>query len=136
MGLDPNRAITQYGLDLWQKRDGLPQRSVSAIARTRDGYLWLGTEEGLVRFDGSKFRVYDSSNTPQLARPNVVRLLASRQGGLWVGTLGGGLVWTDGETFRRYTTRDGLSEDTVYEEKKLSVEDIEGFISNYRKYFK
>jgi ligand-binding sensor domain-containing protein len=112
-GLDPNRAITQYGLDLWQKRDGLPQRSVSAIARTRDGYLWLGTEEGLVRFDGAKFRVYDSSNTPQLERPNVARLLASRKGGLWVATLGGGLVWTDGETFRRYTTRDGLSEDTV-----------------------
>ena len=111
--LDPNRAITQYGLDLWQKRDGLPQRAVSAIARTRDGYLWLGTEEGLVRFDGARFRVYDSSNTPQLARSNITRLLAGRQGGLWIGTLGGGLVWTDGETFRHYTTRDGLSEDLV-----------------------
>jgi ligand-binding sensor domain-containing protein len=130
-GLDSNRAITQYGLDLWQKRDGLPQRSVSAIARTRDGYLWLGTEEGLVRFDGAKFRVYDSSNTPQLERPNVVRLLASRKGGLWVGTLGGGLVWTDGETFRRYTTRDGLSENTV----SALLEDRDGslWVGTFRK---
>ncbi len=112
-GLDPGRAITQYGFDSWGKRDGLPQHAVPAIARTKDGYLWVGTEEGLLRFDGAKFRLYDASNTPQLARHNIVRLLAARSGGLWVGTLGGGLVWTDGETFRRYTTRDGLSEDVV-----------------------
>ncbi len=111
--LDPNRAITQYGLDSWKKKDGLPQHSVPAIARTRDGYLWIGTEEGLLRFDGAKFRLFDASNTPQLARHNIVRLLAGRRGGLWIGTLGGGLVWTDGETFRRYTTKDGLSEDVV-----------------------
>ena len=113
LALDPNRAITQYSLDTWRKRDGLPQRAVSAVARTTDGYVWVGTEEGLLRFDGAKFRLYDASNTPQLARHNVVRLLAARQGGLWIGTLGGGLVWTDGETFRRWTTRDGLSEDVV-----------------------
>jgi ligand-binding sensor domain-containing protein len=111
--LDPNRAITQYGLDNWKKKDGLPQHSIPAIARTRDGYLWVGTEEGLLRFDGSKFRLFDASNTPHLARHNIVRLLAGRRGGLWIGTLGGGLVWTDGETFRRYTTKDGLSEDVV-----------------------
>lgn len=113
LALDPNRAITQYDLDSWRKRDGLPQRSVPAIARTRDGYLWVGTEEGLLRFDGAKFRLYDSSNTSQLARHNIVRLLAGRKGGLWIGTLGGGLLWTDGETFRRYTTKDGLAEDVV-----------------------
>ena len=113
LALDPNRAITQYDLDTWRKKDGLPQRSVPAIARTRDGYLWVGTEEGLLRFDGAKFRLYDSSNTSQLARHNIVRLLAGRKGGLWIGTLGGGLLWTDGETFRRYTTKDGLAEDVV-----------------------
>jgi ligand-binding sensor domain-containing protein len=113
LGLDPNRAVTQYGLDLWQKRDGLPQRGVPAIARTRDGYLWLGTEEGVVRFDGTGFRVYDSATTPELPRHNVIRLLASRQGGLWIGTMEGGLVWTDGERFRRYTRRDGLAEEVV-----------------------
>src|SRR4029077_13996405 len=57
LALDPNRAITQYDLDSWRKKDGLPQRSVPAIARTRDGYLWVGTEEGLLRFDGAKFRL-------------------------------------------------------------------------------
>ena len=113
LALDPNRAITQYDLDSWRKKDGLPQRSVPAIARTRDGYLWVGTEEGLLRFDGVKFRLYDSSNTAQLVRHNIVRLLAGRNGGLWIGTLGGGLLWTDGETFRRYTTKDGLAEDVV-----------------------
>ncbi len=113
LALDPDRAITQYGLETWSKKEGLPQHSAPAVARTRDGYLWVGTEEGLLRFDGAKFRLFDASNTPQLARHNIVRLLAGRRGGLWIGTLGGGLVWTDGETFRRYTTKDGLSEDVV-----------------------
>src|SRR5579863_3527224 len=64
--LDPVKAITQYVHDVWQTEAGLPQNSVLTIAQTLDGYLWLGTEEGLVRFDGSRFAVFDKSNTPAL----------------------------------------------------------------------
>jgi ligand-binding sensor domain-containing protein len=105
--------MTQYAIASWQRRDGLPQRSVVALAQTRDGYLWVGTEEGVARFDGTRFRVYDSSNTPALVRSNVSTLVASRRDGLWIGTIGGGLVWTDGERFRRYTVADGLAQDIV-----------------------
>jgi hypothetical protein len=64
--LDPHRAITQYVHDVWYAKDGLPQNSVHAIVQTRDGYLWFGTEEGLTRFDGVTFTVFDRSNTPAI----------------------------------------------------------------------
>src|SRR5664279_5161584 len=61
--LDPTKAITQYVQDVWTTRDGLPQNSVYSIAQTRDGYIWLATQEGLARFDGVRFTVFDRSNT-------------------------------------------------------------------------
>ena len=57
-GSSAGRALSQYGMDFWDDRQGLPQNSVQALAQTRDGYMWLGTQEGLVRFDGVRFTVY------------------------------------------------------------------------------
>ena len=59
--LDPHRAVTQYGHDVWE--DELPQSTVHSIIQSRDGYIWLGTYEGLVRFDGFQFTVFNSRNT-------------------------------------------------------------------------
>ncbi len=70
---------------------GLPQSSVIAMAQARDGYLWLGTLNGLARFDGNRFEVFTEWNTPGLNSSKIVRLLADRQGGLWVGAGGGGV---------------------------------------------
>ncbi len=61
--LDPRLRISQYIRDTLQTKDGLPEGEIRAIAQTSDGYLWFGTEEGLVRFDGVEFRVFDTSNT-------------------------------------------------------------------------
>ena len=69
--LDPSLQLTQYGLDNWQIPEGLPQSSAQAIARTPDGYLWIGTQEGLARFDGVRFTVFDSDNEPALPNKNV-----------------------------------------------------------------
>ncbi|MGA3093479.1 MAG: two-component regulator propeller domain-containing protein [Terriglobales bacterium] len=85
--LDPTQAISRYLHQVWQDGQGLPQNNVLAITQTRDGYLWLGTEEGLARFDGVRFTVYDSGNTPELNN-NISSLLADREGNLWIGTLG------------------------------------------------
>jgi ligand-binding sensor domain-containing protein len=63
--LDPHKLLTQYSLDVWQVEDGLPQNTIRAIHQTRDGYLWMATEEGLVRFDGVRFTVFDSVSTPE-----------------------------------------------------------------------
>jgi diguanylate cyclase (GGDEF)-like protein len=90
--LDPSLALTQYRRDTWTTREGLPQSSVEAIAQTPDGYLWLGTQEGLARFDGLRFTVYDKASTPNLHHNRVTALLAARDGSLWIGTEGGGVT--------------------------------------------
>src|SRR5712691_6712161 len=64
--LNRSTALSQYGRDVWDNDSGLPQNSVDAIIQTRDGYLWLGTQEGLVRFDGVRFTVFDTRNTPAM----------------------------------------------------------------------
>ena len=53
--LNPSKALTQYSISHWTQEQGLPQNTISAIAQTADGYLWLGTDEGLARFDGYEF---------------------------------------------------------------------------------
>jgi signal transduction histidine kinase/ligand-binding sensor domain-containing protein/DNA-binding response OmpR family regulator len=111
--LDPQTFITQYNRAAWQVENGLPQNSVQAIAQTRDGYLWLGTQEGLVRFDGLRFNVFDKMNAPGLPHNFIQALCAAADGSLWVGTYGGGLArYKDGE-FISYTTADGLPHDNI-----------------------
>src|SRR5258706_6746186 len=92
LGLDPGFAVTQYGHSVWTVEQGLPQNSVRAIVQTRDGHLWLGTEAGLVRFDGIRFVVFEGKNTPQLPDPHVNMLFADSEGNLRIGTRRGGLV--------------------------------------------
>src|SRR5579862_8081117 len=64
--LDPHQSLRHYGYQSWQTNDGLPQNTVHAVLQTRDGYLWLATEAGLVRFDSVKFTVFTRKDTPQL----------------------------------------------------------------------
>lgn len=112
-GLDPAKAITQYRHDVWRVEEGLPQNTIPAIAQTADGYIWFGTELGLVRFDGLRFTVFDKANTPQLKTNTIYALLADRRGGLWIGTTGGGLTWLHKGAFQNYTAKDGLAGDAV-----------------------
>ncbi len=85
--LDPTKAITQYVQDVWTSDHGLPQNTVNSIVQSRDGYLWLATFEGLVRFDGVQFTVHDKKNVPVLKSNQISRLLEVRDGSLWVATL-------------------------------------------------
>lgn len=113
LALDPSRAITQYVHRAWEIEQGLPQNSVEAIAQSRDGYLWLGTQEGLVRFDGVRFAEIGSDNTPGMIDEFVTALLEDRQGNMWIGTWGGGLARLSGGKVNRLTTADGLASDTI-----------------------
>ncbi len=110
--LDPTKAVTQYGHQAWQSEEGLPQNAVTAILGTRDGYLWVGTQEGLARFDGLNFAVFNRSNTEQILDNFVSALSEGEDGSLWVGTRGGLLRYRNG-SFQRYTTEDGLPMDYV-----------------------
>ncbi len=88
-GLDPKRALTQYVHESWSAARGLPQSTGLSLAFTRDGFLWIGTEEGIARFDGATFTVHDRRNTPGLPHNLIYSLLGGRDGSLWVGTAAG-----------------------------------------------
>jgi signal transduction histidine kinase/ligand-binding sensor domain-containing protein len=90
--LDPLRPPSRYGHDVWLTRDGLPQEFVQAITQTSDGYLWIGTLGGLVRFDGVRFTVFEPSNTPGLRDARILALCPGRDGVLWIGTAAGGVA--------------------------------------------
>ena len=65
---DAGAADQSYLVDIWETEHGLPENIVNAIAQTPEGYLWCGTTHGLARFDGVRFKVFNSQNTPQLVR--------------------------------------------------------------------
>jgi signal transduction histidine kinase/ligand-binding sensor domain-containing protein/CheY-like chemotaxis protein len=110
--LDTQKTIGQYVHRSWQRDDGLPQNSVNAIAQTDDGYLWVGTQEGLGRFDGVRFTAFDASNTPGLPGNMVAALRKDRHGALWIGTEQG-LARLVAGTFEGFTTNDGLDNNAV-----------------------
>lgn len=72
------RADPTYLIDTWETEDGLPGNSATAVVQTPDGYLWFGTFDGLVRFDGVKFKVLTPANTPQLPSAGIVNLHLDR----------------------------------------------------------
>ncbi len=106
-------AIAQYRFDVWTADNGLPQNSVRDIKQTRDGYLWLATSDGLVRFDGVRFTLFDKSNSPGLTSNRFSCLYEDRAGVLWAGTDNGGLTRYDHGTFTTYTTQDGLPHNEI-----------------------
>jgi ligand-binding sensor domain-containing protein len=114
LGLLPAKGFAQYRFDNWTTDDGLPQNTVSAILQTRDGYLWLATAGGLVRFDGLRFTVFDKSNTKGLTSVRFSALFEDAGGSLWIGTEDGGLTRYRNGTFATYTTQQGLLHNRVW----------------------
>lgn len=80
-----NLSVSDYSIDAWQTEQGLPQDSVTSIVHTSDGYLWLGTYNGLVRFDGVRFKVFNTGNTPEFGDSRITSLFEDAEGTLWIG---------------------------------------------------
>src|ERR1700685_909475 len=95
--LDPSLHISQYAHTTWRVREGFFKGVIYAIAQTPDGYLWLGTEFGLLRFDGVRPTPWEPPAGENLPRRRVGRLLAARDGRLWIGTDKGLASWKDGK---------------------------------------
>lgn len=106
---------SQYRIRFWNAENGLPANRVQSIAQTPDGYLWLGTYFGLVRFDGNRFEVFNQSNTPELGTGDVdIRALETDlEGNLWIGTKLGLLRYSNGQ-FSRFTKNEGLPDDRIW----------------------
>ena len=84
--------LRQYVPRLWQSSDGLPHDAVQAVAQDDEGYLWIGTPQGLARFDGMRFALFNPQNTPALKGQNIRSLCRANDGGLWIGTEDSGLI--------------------------------------------
>ncbi|MGE0104748.1 MAG: two-component regulator propeller domain-containing protein [Blastocatellales bacterium] len=89
----------QYNVKVLRTDDGLPQNSVMATLQTRDGRLWLATNDGLASFDGRQFKVYDKSNTPGLCCNRLTALFEDSQGKLWIGSDLNTIIRFDGKHF-------------------------------------
>ena len=114
LALDPARQLSQYVRESWDATDGLVQNTLQVVLQTRDGYIWLGTEAGLVRFDGVRFTTFDRHNTPALEHHNIRALAEGHDGTLWIGTQPGGLVrYKDGH-FSAFGHDKGLPDTSVY----------------------
>jgi signal transduction histidine kinase len=105
--LDPQKLISQFTHTSWTAKDGVPG-PVRAIAQTPDGYLWLGTEAGLYRFDGLHFVAWEPSVGEQTLGSSVWSLCTSRDGSLWIGFSSGGISRLSNGLLKNYSHADGV----------------------------
>jgi ligand-binding sensor domain-containing protein/signal transduction histidine kinase len=111
--LDPDRRLTQCLRRIWQVQQGLPQATICCIRQTADGYLWLGTQTGLVRFDGVRFTSIRSRGGVSLENLWIRDLCQDAAGRLWVATDGAGLIRLADASARRYGQPEGLPSENI-----------------------
>ena len=99
LALDPANELTQYNCVTWTRQNGLPVNGVTCLTQTSDGYLWMGTAAGPVRFDGVDFKLFDLSRVPHVRNSTVTTLAAAQNGGLWIGLFYSSFGFCDGNTF-------------------------------------
>src|SRR5215469_10801472 len=83
--LDPSLDVNQYAHTAWKVRDGFGKGTINAIAQAPDGYIWLGTDFGLLRFDGVRKIEWAPPSSQHLPSSFIYSLLAARDGTLWIG---------------------------------------------------
>src|SRR5271170_3617596 len=116
-------APVDYLIDGWDTENNLPSSTVTSIEQTPDGYLWVGTYNGLARFDGARFVTFDPVNQPELGQTRVQGLYLDANGTLWINTFRGGLTsyrngvfrneWPDRTLFDFHTTLAASSSNLV-----------------------
>jgi signal transduction histidine kinase/ligand-binding sensor domain-containing protein len=106
-------AAAQYYVESWTTENGLPHNIVGDIQQARDGYIWMTTSDGLVRFDGVRFTVFNRGNSSGLRNNRFTSLYEAADGAIWAGTEGSGVTRYTHGVFTTYTTRDGLTNDHV-----------------------
>jgi signal transduction histidine kinase/ligand-binding sensor domain-containing protein len=102
-----------FHAETWTTEQGLPGDTVRAVRQTRDGYLWIATQGGLVRFDGVRFHVFNQQTVKEFRTNECSELLEDASGRLWIGTIGGGLLRYEAGKFTAYGRAEGLPTDVV-----------------------
>lgn len=113
--LDPGKTLMQYAHRIWGQEEGLFQPTVYSVLQTRDGFLWLGTQDSLIRFDGIRFREFDDPHNEALHRTLIRSLLEDKRGHLWAASVGSGITEIrQNGTVKRFTAKDGLPSDDAF----------------------
>ena len=112
-GMDPSKKLHHYVHRSWQSVDGLPQNSAHSIVQSDNGFIWIATQEGLVRFDGASFRVYNRTNYPELGSNDIRTLALGKDNSLWIGTYGGGAINLKHGKMKVFNIDNGLSGNLV-----------------------
>jgi ligand-binding sensor domain-containing protein len=110
----PSKNLTDYFVQTWQEDEGLPRNTITGITQTPDGYLWLATHFGLVRFDGVQFTTFGENVLPELVNSRMWLLQTDQAGRLWMGTGKGGVIVREQNRFRVLDAKKGLPHPTVY----------------------
>ncbi|MCX6132925.1 MAG: triple tyrosine motif-containing protein [Ignavibacteriales bacterium] len=93
----PVTPITQYNIRSWSAKDGLPNDKIIAVYQSAQGYIWLASQEGLVRFDGARFEIFDKKNTPVFPHSQITALTEDKDSTLWISTIRGILKYRRGK---------------------------------------
>ncbi len=120
LALDPALDVSQYAHAAWKIEEGFTNSEITSIAQTSDGYLWLGTELGLYRFDGLKNVQWHPPPDQDLPSNWILSLLAARDGTLWIGTVKGLASWKDGKV-TQYSQLAGLYIFKILEDREGAV---------------
>jgi signal transduction histidine kinase/ligand-binding sensor domain-containing protein len=107
-------AAPNYFTRTWQVEQGLPQNKVTAVVQTHDGYLWVGTYNGLARFDGVRFTVFNDNNTPELHSRRITSLFEAADHTLWIGTESGDVAQYIGGHFANVPLHANWSGGKIY----------------------
>ena len=118
--LDPSLDVSQYAHTAWKIREGFAKSRITSIAQTPDGYLWLGTEFGLYRFDGVRNIPWAPPSGEQLPSSTIRNLLVARDGTLWIGTDKGLASWKDGR-LAHYEELAGIFIFTILENRDSEI---------------
>jgi ligand-binding sensor domain-containing protein/signal transduction histidine kinase len=126
-----------YLIQSWRIEDGLPQSSVNAVIQTRDGYIWFGTYNGLVRFDGVRFKIFDTGNAPELKNNRITSLFEDTKNRLWIGHETGDVTRYEAGQFQSVTIDNGKNNATILsigedQDGEIWLLDVNGFLIRMR----
>jgi signal transduction histidine kinase/ligand-binding sensor domain-containing protein len=113
LALDPSRPLSTHAHRIWRSEDGLLQDTASTLLESKDGFLWIGTEAGLVRFDGDTFNHYSRINLPGFAHNKIRCLAEASDGAIWIGTSEPGLYRYCQGAIQAFGPKDDLPDQPV-----------------------
>ena len=116
--LNPALDVSQYAHTAWKTVEGFSKGLIRSIAQTPDGYLWLGTEFGLLRFDGVRAVPWEPPQWEHLPSSDIRSLQGARDGRLWIGTFSGLASWKDGK-LTHYSELDGQTIEALLEDREI-----------------